>query len=75
MVERAVGAQLAHVYAVISGLSGGPPFMSSRRKTKIVVLFLLLNDVSLLVLLAFECRVTVLRVCSVADCGAAPALP
>ena len=44
--------------AIIGCSSGRPPFMSFRRKVKNVVLLLLLNVVSLLVLLAHECRVT-----------------
>ena len=31
MVERAVGARLAHGYAITGSRSGGPPFMSSKR--------------------------------------------
>ena len=46
MVERAVGAQLAHGYAVLDSPSGTPPFMSSRRETEMVVLLLLLYGVS-----------------------------
>ena len=46
MVERAVGARLAHGYAVLDSPSGTPPFMSSRRETELVVLLLLLYGVS-----------------------------